>query len=101
MGKDQVTVAVQASGLTGPLYSPRLVVSLGVKDDLQELVVLTASSGMMREVQRFQAPKGPLHHSRALLWCAVVGDALYGHLCIASGIQGELEDLPISVRPPA
>lgn len=101
MRKDQVTIAVQASGLTGPLYSPRLLVTLGVKDGVHELVILEPSCGGLIEQARYEAPGGPLNYHTAILWCALAGDSLYQHLCIACGIQGELEDMPSSARPPA
>lgn len=98
--KDQVTVALTARRLRGPLYSPRLVVTLGSTGDAHELVVLNANWDGLEEVRRLSAPREPLKHTTAAMWAAYVGDQLYGHLCIAVGVQGELEDLPTATSPP-
>lgn len=101
MGKPQVTIAVQAYGLTGPVHTPYLLVSLGVQGDAYELVLLIATQSGLKEVGRYAAPLGPLKASTADCWSAIVGDAAYLQLCMACGVQGQLEDLPISASPPA
>lgn len=94
MDKLQVTVAVQAVGLKGPLGSIRLAVSAGVEDGQHYAVLLVQSEGQLREVRRLYAPYGPLTHSTAQLWSAELDDIFYGYLARVLGIQGQLEDLP-------
>lgn len=98
--KDQVTVAVQAVELTGPLPTPQVLVSVGCTGDEIELVVLVAGRNGMREVTRSGVPRRPLTAYMADLWCSLVADRVYDQLCITWGVQGALEDLPTAAGPP-
>lgn len=60
MEKPQVTFAVTASGLTGPVGSPILVVSSVLERDARELVILRGIWGEMSQVLRIPVRHVPL-----------------------------------------
>lgn len=95
MDKAQVTIALQASELTGPLG--KHVVSVFVASDAaaQHFVILDHDLGRDREVRRLVYPPGSLTSHDADFLSVCVGDAVYQYVLRYLGIRPEL---PIAIE---
>lgn len=94
MEKPQVTIAVQASGLKGPLGLPILIASVVLDHDETELVLLRATRGGLIERQRIALSNGPLRNYEINYATTELDAEFYTALAYYKGIQAEFEGLP-------
>lgn len=87
MEKDQVTVALRASHLTGPLGQHVMSCFIGLDAGVQTLVVLDHDLGQDREVFRQGFPLGAWTSADADYVSAKVADVLYYYILRYKGIQ--------------
>lgn len=94
MEKDQVTFAVTASGLTGPVGRPILLICEALASAPQSFVVLRAVRGEMRQQHRYEVAEGAMHYQAIDEISSVVHAELYTAFAYYKGIQAEFEALP-------
>lgn len=94
MEKDQVTFAVQASGLKGPVGRPILIVSEALDHAPQQLVWFRQGAYHCSETNRLVVPDGPLRNHELELVQSVTMMELYTSLLFWKGVQAELEGTP-------
>lgn len=94
MEKDQVTIAVTASGLTGPVGQPILVVCRVQASSHEEFVILRAKPSEMRQRLRIAVAEGPMTNYAVNYLTTEVDSELYVALCQFKGVQAEFESLP-------
>lgn len=99
--KAQVTFALQASSLTGPLGRHVCSCFIDSKAATQTLVIVAHDLGADREVRRIMFAAGALSAHEADVASATLGDYLYEYILRYIGIQpllpvpsGEGSDLP-------
>jgi hypothetical protein len=92
--KDQVTFAVQAHGLTGPLGHPILVCCIAREGDMDFVVCLRLTEIGMTEVRRYPLGYGPVNHWVAEEVSVLIGDDSYFAIARIKGVQDDLE-LPL------
>jgi hypothetical protein len=90
--KAQVTFAVTASGLSGPLGRPLSAFFVASNRGVQSLVGLREVGGVLYEAFRYEAEEGPLSHLTADAWTIGVSDEFYHTLLTRVGLalDGEL-----------
>ena len=88
--KAQVTFATRASGLTGPVGYPILVVSIVLDRDVRQLVTYVGNFGGVAEDARLDLPRVPLDAHHLEIVGAYCDAALQRALERAVGIQLEL-----------
>lgn len=94
MEKDQVTFAVQASGLKGPLGRPILILCEALDRTPQQFVWLRNGAYHCSEVERLVVPEGPLKAFELQLVQDITQAELYTSLLFWKGVQAELEGAP-------
>jgi hypothetical protein len=92
--KDQVTIALRASGLDRPVGTPILFVTYAQTGAVHELQIFREVNARLVRVETFQEPYGPLSSFAADVWATTMGDCLYGWIVQKVGVQGVLETLP-------
>lgn len=95
MEYSQVTIALRASELTGPLGRPLLLASLVLDQPQQEIVFLRNHPGGWFQAGRMPIPPGQMTGVSLRLAEAHLVDEFYTGLLFYKGVQ---EELPI---PPA
>lgn len=90
MEKDQVTIALQARGLQGPLGKHVCSAFIASDGATQCLVFLHHDLGQDREVGRFYFPAGAWTADDADIASINLGNVLYDYLLRYCGIQPEL-----------
>lgn len=96
MEKAQVTIALQASEITGPL-GQHAVSAFVVTDALgTEVVFISHDLGEDREIARFCYPAGAFMAHDADVLAVNLGNALYDYILRYKGIQPEL---PVASGP--
>lgn len=87
MEKEQVTVALRASHLKGPLGQHVMSCFVGSEGGVQTLVILDHDLGEDREVFRQEFPLGAWTSADADFVSTKVGDVLYYYILRYKGIQ--------------
>lgn len=90
MEKAQVTIAVRASRLQGPLGEHVCSAYIGTDGNARCVVFLTHDLGEDREVGRFYFPLGAMSAHNAEVLALELGNVLYDYLLGYCGIQPEL-----------
>lgn len=90
MEKDQVTIAIQASGLQGPLGQHACSAFIALDGASRVLVFLVHDLGQEREVGRFYFPAGAMTADDADIASINLGNVLYDYFLRYCGIQPEL-----------
>lgn len=93
---DQVTIAISASGLRGPLGRHLFSAFLALDSLPQQLVIVRSSPAATFEVGRYGLIVGPLSNARALELASLTADETYTGLLFWKGIQGQFEDRPLT-----
>lgn len=90
MEKDQVTIAVRASGLTGPLGQHVASVYVTQNGYEQQFVIVAHDLGVDSELMRLTYPPGPVDATSADILCCEVGNAVYDYIVKYKGVQPAL-----------
>jgi hypothetical protein len=85
--KDQVTIALTASGLTGPLGQHVASAFIALEGVTQELVIVQHNLGVDREFYRHYVKLGSWPAHDADVCTAQLGDALWTYLLRYKGVQ--------------
>lgn len=91
MEKPQVTFAVQASGLAGPVGRPILIVCEALDHDPQQLVWIRGGPSHTSETNRYTLAPGPLKGHELEVIQGVNEREFYTALLFWKGVQAELE----------
>jgi hypothetical protein len=90
VNKPLVTIAIQASGLSGQLGRPIAVITRALEATTDALVLLKWNGDTYVEARRFMWPVGHLTGARADAIASAMGNELYNLIMTWIGIQTDL-----------